>query len=73
MSTDSKGVITMQITRHWRLNSQRYRLEGVRYNNGQVSLQERPQPVKDTQVEQETLHEVQVEHRAESSVQKLAS
>ncbi|HWA52065.1 MAG TPA: hypothetical protein VG895_03365 [Patescibacteria group bacterium] len=24
---------------HWRLNSQRYRLEGVRYINGEISLQ----------------------------------
>jgi len=32
----------MQISRHWRMNSQRYRLEGVRYENGQVSLQNRP-------------------------------
>lgn len=32
----------MQISRHWRMNSQRYRLAGVRYQNGQVSLQTRP-------------------------------
>ncbi|MBP9700170.1 hypothetical protein KBD71_02715 [Candidatus Woesebacteria bacterium] len=32
----------MQISRHWRLNSQRYRLEGVRYQNGDVSFQNRP-------------------------------
>lgn len=32
----------MQISRHWRLNSQRYRLQGVRYENGEVSLQSRP-------------------------------
>ncbi len=32
----------MQISRHWRLNSQRYRLEGVRYINGDVRLQARP-------------------------------
>ena len=34
----------MQISRHWRLNSQRYRLQGVRYGNGEVSLQARPTP-----------------------------
>lgn len=34
----------MQISRHWRMNSNRYRLEGVRYANGAVSLQERPAP-----------------------------
>lgn len=32
----------MQISRHWRLNSLRYRLQGVRYENGKVSLQSRP-------------------------------
>ena len=32
----------MQISRHWRLKPQRYRLEGVRYENGEVCLQERP-------------------------------
>jgi len=35
----------MQISRHWRMNPQRYRLQGVRYANGEVSLQARPQPV----------------------------
>lgn len=35
----------MQISRHWRLNSQRYRLQGVRYENGEVSLQSRPTPL----------------------------
>jgi len=32
----------MQISRHWRMNSLRYRLQGVRYENGKVSLQARP-------------------------------
>lgn len=32
----------MQISRHWRLNANRYRLTGVRYENGAVSLQQRP-------------------------------
>lgn len=32
----------MQISRHWRMNPQRYRLEGIRYPNGEVSLQARP-------------------------------
>lgn len=41
----------MQISRHWRLNSQRYRLEGVRYQNGDVSLQNRP-VVTDVRVHQ---------------------
>ena len=37
----------MQISRHWRLNSQRYRLEGVRYGNGEVRLQARVLPNAD--------------------------
>lgn len=32
----------MQISRHWRLNAQRYRLEGFRNIAGEVSLQSRP-------------------------------
>jgi hypothetical protein len=36
------GVQPMQISRHWRLNSQRYRLQGVRMINGEVRLQARP-------------------------------
>ena len=32
----------MQISRHWRLNAQRYRLEGYRNADGRVSLQARP-------------------------------
>lgn len=63
----------MQITRHWRLNSQRYRLEGVRYENGQVSLQERPQPVKNVDTQAETA-QTPPEFTVESApVQKLAS
>ena len=31
----------MQISRHWRMKAQRYRLEGVRYKNGRVSLSAR--------------------------------
>ncbi len=34
----------MQISRHWRLNANRYRLECVRYTTGQVSVQSRPEP-----------------------------
>ncbi|MEP7167338.1 MAG: hypothetical protein ABI758_05135 [Candidatus Woesebacteria bacterium] len=37
----------MQISRHWRMNPLRYRLQGVRYANGEVSLQARPQPVRE--------------------------
>ena len=42
----------MQISRHWRMNPQRYRLQGVRYANGEVSLQARPQPVHEDNREQ---------------------
>lgn len=42
----------MQISRHWRMNSQRYRLAGVRYQNGQVSLQTRPMHPCDPQREE---------------------
>jgi len=31
----------MQISRHWRLNAQRYRLEGVKLQDGSLSLQKR--------------------------------
>ncbi len=38
----------MQISRHWRLNPQRYRLQGVRYESGEMSLQNRPAPTTET-------------------------
>lgn len=44
----------MQISRHWRLNANRYRLQGVRYENGDVSLQNRPM-VTNTVEEQQTV------------------
>lgn len=44
----------MQISRHWRLNANRYRLEGVRYENGTVSLQERPMVQPEAQRNTET-------------------
>lgn len=37
----------MQISRHWRLNSLRYRLQGFRYEDGSVALYaKRSQPVE---------------------------
>ncbi len=36
----------MQISRHWRLNAQRYRLQGTEFENGSRSLQHRPVPVE---------------------------
>lgn len=38
----------MQISRHWRLNAHRYRLEGFRNQHGEVSLQARPLSTEDT-------------------------
>ena len=37
-------VNIMQIARYWRMQSQRYGLRGVRYSNGEVSLQARHCP-----------------------------
>jgi hypothetical protein len=57
----------MQISRHWRLNSQRYRLQGVRYDNGSVSLQNRPQPTAEREAEgRETAEVVVVSQKAAS-------
>ncbi len=50
----------MQISRHWRMNPQRYRLQGVRYANGEVSLQARPQPVNEGA--SEPVHTPQASH-----------
>lgn len=36
----------MQISRHWRLNAQRYRLQGTKLEDGSYSLQQRPVPVE---------------------------
>lgn len=41
----------MQISRHWRLNSQRYRLQGVRYENGEIRLVARALPCAEPQRE----------------------
>ena len=49
-----EGVLRMQISRHWRLNSQRYRLQGVRYENGEVRLQARAIPCVETAQPQTT-------------------
>jgi hypothetical protein len=47
----------MQISRHWRLNGLRYRLQGVRYENGDTSVQERPLPEATSEV-QNSIHDV---------------
>jgi len=59
----------MQISRHWRMNPQRYRLQGVRYANGEVSLQARPQPV--TEEARDTIRDTQ--HHLEKVSLKTAS
>ena len=51
----------MQISRHWRMNSQRYRLEGFRYQNGQVRVQ--PRPVKPSDAQREDTSAVLVTER----------
>jgi hypothetical protein len=53
----------MQISRHWRMNSQRYRLQGVRYQNGEVSLQARQTPPSNneaTRLQEQTTQRVAV-------------
>jgi hypothetical protein len=50
----------MQISRHWRLNAQRYRMEGFRNANGTVSL--RPQPLIQDEKEPDSRDE-QVEEK----------
>jgi hypothetical protein len=49
----------MQISRHWRMNQQRYRLVGVRYENGEADIQARIQ-LNDEIETQEILVEVDV-------------
>jgi hypothetical protein len=45
--------IEMQISRHWRMKSLRYRLEGIRTQQGDVQLNNRPAQRKtDTQTAQ---------------------
>lgn len=49
----------MQISRHWRIKQQRYRLEGVRLQNGEVSLHNRPVNTTDREVAQPSPRENQ--------------
>ncbi|MFW5709172.1 MAG: hypothetical protein ACOCX5_03010 [Chloroflexota bacterium] len=55
----------MQISRHWRLNAQRYRLEGVRYEDGEVDLQERVR--LETVADSEEMTSTEVERHAGAS------
>jgi hypothetical protein len=52
----------MQISRHWRLNAQRYRLEGFRNAEGKMSLQ--PQRVMQS--------EAQIEVAENSKTEKVS-
>ncbi|GAB4526664.1 MAG: hypothetical protein OHK0046_43710 [Anaerolineae bacterium] len=51
----------MQISRHWRMNAQRYRLEGIRFQTGEVSLQDRPNTLPE---EEQTIAEAVVQETA---------
>lgn len=65
----------MQISRHWRLNAQRYRLEGVRYNNGTVSLEKREMPAEDVTLNEITRshNTVETKPNANNAPQRMAS
>lgn len=43
---------TMQISRHWRMNAQRYRLEGLRFEDGEVRFQPRLELVEHEETSQ---------------------
>jgi hypothetical protein len=63
----------MQISRHWRLNPIRYRLQGVRYENGVASLQNRPQPLaQSTPDMRETSEHTQVQVEIETETRQPA-
>ena len=54
----------MQISRHWRMKSQRYRLQGVRYDDGHVSFQTRPESEIQTEPESTEAERAETEHKA---------
>lgn len=58
----------MQISRHWRLNAQRYRLEGVRYENGKTRVEDRRSDLHETANNDDV-----VELRAESKTKVTAA
>jgi hypothetical protein len=51
----------MQVPRFWRMKTQRYRLTGVRYDNGEVQLIDRPSMTVDMDTENESEEIVAVE------------
>jgi hypothetical protein len=46
----------MNVPRYWRKNSQRYRLMGVQYQDGQKSIVNRPQQLKTPQSQVDKQH-----------------
>ena len=57
----------MQISRHWRMNSQRYRLQGVRYEDGCVSLQARPVHHTSSALNEDNLTDAEFDHISHTS------
>jgi hypothetical protein len=51
----------MQVPRFWRMKTQRYRLTGVRYDNGKVQLIDRPNMTVDMDTANESEEIVVVE------------
>lgn len=48
----------MQISRHWRMNAQRYRLEGLRFEDGEVRFQPRLELIEDVETSQPDTEQV---------------
>lgn len=64
----------MQISRHWRLNAQRYRLEGVRLEDGSISLQNRVTSQEDSaDVEINEVQDSNQTNQRIPSLQRMAS
>jgi hypothetical protein len=51
----------MQVPRFWRMKTQRYRLTGVRYDNGEVQLIDRPNVTVDMDTANESEEIVAIE------------
>jgi hypothetical protein len=51
----------MQVPRFWRMKTQRYRLTGVRYDNGEIQLIDRPNVTVDMDTANESEEIVAVE------------
>ena len=59
----------MQVPRFWRMKTQRYRLTGVRYDNGEVQLIDRP----NVTVDMDTTNESEEIVAAEVKIQQPAA